>query len=261
MEAKSNTSSLFSLFGLLIFISVTLLFLDKFSQLFWLRATCERAANPAKQIFFQSSRIFFKQNTDAGQDPLIIQAKIDWLTAENARLQLEIANIKLENEALKKQLNVQIPNSGSQIIAKNLGVLAGVMTVDKGQNDGVEKDMPVVATSVLVGKVESMSALSAKVSLPTRESNKIAVKILPSGDKGILSGSAEGRLILNEILQKVDLKVDQLVVTSGEKGEYPADLVIGKIKSVIKDDVAIYKRAEVAPLVDYQNLAVVFLQE
>jgi cell shape-determining protein MreC len=49
-----------------------------------------------------------------------------------------------------------------------------------------------------------------------------------------------------------------LVLTSGFESWLP-DLVVGQIKEVYDQDAAIYQKAVVLPLIDYQKLATVFI--
>jgi len=51
------------------------------------------------------------------------------------------------------------------------------------------------------------------------------------------------------------------VVTSGEDGVYPPDLLIGKIKEVEKEEAEVYQQAVLEPLVDYKRRERVFVVE
>jgi rod shape-determining protein MreC len=260
MEERTTISSSFYLFLILAILSVLLIFLDRLSWIGWLHQWTEKVANPVKQVFSQSRAIISIGQQPDNPDPVILQAKIDYLQAALAKLELDEKSIKNENEALKKQLGITGVKSENLLPAKNLSVLNGLMTIDKGQSDGVGQGAVVVSGDILIGRVTAVSAYSAKVTLPIYPNNKISVIVLPSKEKGVLRGLAEGRVILEQVLQKADLANDQIVATDGRDGVYPPDLPVGKIANVIKDDAAIYKTAEVKPLVDYSALAVVMIQ-
>jgi len=66
-------------------------------------------------------------------------------------------------------------------------------------------------------------------------------------------------LILAEVLQEIKLLKDQTVITSGEEEVFPADLIIGKINNIEKDETAVYQKAILEPLVDYKSLDNVFV--
>ena len=248
------------LFFFLLFLSFLLLILDHFSRLSWLRAGADKLSNPVKGEVNQLARVLKRRPVSADQNPVFLQAKIDYLEAQKALLEVRGKSLEEENAALKKQAGVTSPLGQKYLAAKNLGIHDGLMTIDKGEKDGVGKGMIVLSEGILVGRISATSPFSSRVSLPTKENNKIPVKILPSSEKGNLLGKAQSRLLLEDVLQKVKLENDQLIVTSGESGVYPPDLPIGKIEEIIKNDVEIYQKAEVRPLVDYQNLKIVMIR-
>ncbi len=215
--------------------------------------------NPAKAEIIELKHSLFPSH-EFLSDPVILQAKINFLQIENASLQARLDTLLEENKALKKQLNSPLNSSASLLPAKNLSVIQGIMTLNKGSQEGVKEGMVVVSDEVLVGKVISVTPYASRIELPIREGNKIKVKIVGINEKGILRGTPENRLLLEEVLQKAELQEDQVVVTAGEEGSYPPDLPIGKIENIIRDDVAVYKKAEVKPLLDYNNLKIVMVR-
>ena len=76
--------------------------------------------------------------------------------------------------------------------------------------------------------------------------------------KGVVIGK-ENRLILDKVLQKERLKAGDLLVTSGEKGIFPPHLLVGRIKTIEKDQRQVFQKVEVEPLINYNNLKTVFL--
>lgn len=248
-----------TLFFFLLLISILLLVFDRLTFLNWLKGGSEKLFNPTKEQISRNLSIFFvKKNPDL--DPIIFQAKIDHLTAENAQLQTLLDSLDEENQSLRKELNVPQKTSSGLLPAKNLSIIDGLMTLDKGLDDEVKEGQVVTSEGILVGRIVSVTPFASRVILPLKEGNKVKVKVLPSKEKGVLVGTPEGRIILDEVLQKVELEPDQVIVTTGEEGKYPADLPVGKIDEVIKDDVQIYKQAEVKPLVDYATLKVVMIR-
>lgn len=249
-----------TLFFTLSLFSLLLLLLDHLSFLGFLREGVEKIANPIKWEISQQVRVFYQQKNSSSQDRVVLQAKIDYLEQKNAKLQVELKSLTQETEAFKKQLKLVKPAQFSLLPARNLSVIEGIMILDKGEKAGVKAGLTVVSEDILVGRVIGVTPLTSQVSLPIEQQSKIKVKILPSEEKGVLEGTAEGRLILKEVLQKARLEPEELIVASGEEGKYPSDLPIGKIEKVLKDDVQIYQEAEVRPLLDYQSLKVVIIR-
>jgi rod shape-determining protein MreC len=248
MDTKTNNINSSVLFIGFCAVSVVLMFLDSKNTLAVFKSGAESIVNPIKSKISIVTRVLsFTKIKNEDIDPLILQAKIDYLASQNTLLAEEKKALQTENDALKKQLNAATPNKGKLMPAKSLSVLAGVMTIDKGVKDGIKEGMVVVTSDQLVGKINSVSMYSAKVSLPTKDGNTINVKIANLGEKGVVVGTAENRMILDKVLQKAGLKQDQIVLTSGEAGDYPQNLVVGKM-------------AELAPIEDYGKMEVVMIR-
>jgi rod shape-determining protein MreC len=248
-----------SLFFFFLLLSLIIIVLDHFILLNWLKSSTEKIFNPIKLQIFNFKQSFWS-NFSPTDDPVILSAKIDYLSVQNALLQTEIDNLLEENEALKKQINAPVKIQKNLLPARNIATLNGIMTLNKGIDDGVKEGQVVVSEGVLVGRIILVSPFSSRVQLASEENSRIKVKIVSLKEKGLLKGTPEGRILLTEVLQKADLKEGLVVASTGEEGIYPADLPIGKIERIIKDDVAIYKQAEVKPLVDYNNLKVVMVR-
>jgi len=261
MDTKTNNPNSSLLFAGLCAICALLMFLDSKNILVNLKTSSESIVNPVKaKISIFTRLLSFTKTSNQNIDPLILQAKIDYLASLNAQLVEEKKTLDQENEALKKQLKIPASVNTKLMPAKNLSVFSGIMTIDKGSKDGIKMGMVAVTDQELIGKITSVSLYSAKVTLPIFDGNKINVKVSGLSEKGVVNGTAENRLILGEILQKADLKQDQIVLTSGESGDYPQNLVVGKITNIIKDDIAIYKKAELAPIEDYSKIEVVMIR-
>ena len=83
-----------------------------------------------------------------------LQSKVDELTAENSRLTQSISEL----DRLKKLYDLDKEYSeydkvGAEVISKNSGNWFSTFTINKGSDDGIQKDCNVIAGSGLVGIV------------------------------------------------------------------------------------------------------------
>jgi rod shape-determining protein MreC len=260
MQARFKTFNSFILLFIFLAFSFIFFLVDGYFSLRGLRVAFEKLVNPLKANFHLVLLRFLPSKETALSDPIILQTKIDHLSLENSRLLARLNQLEVENEGLKKQLKIITQPEAKYLSARNIAVVEGLMTLDKGESEGVKTGMVVVSEGVLVGKVVSVTPHTSRVKLPNAEGNKIKVKVLPMAEKGMLKGTTEGRLLLEEVLQKVKLEIDQVLVTTGEEGEYPPDLPVARIEKIVSDDVAIYQKAEVKPLLDYQSLKLVMIR-
>lgn len=218
----------------------------------------EKGTNPLKGGIYRTiSNVKYQvSNIKYSREELIaLKKKVEELEREVAKLKIENSQLKIDNQAMRRLLQAPLPPEWKFLPAKTLG-LVRYLTIDQGRKDGVKKGMSAVFENVLVGRVVGVSEKSAKIMLPTDPESKIAVKV--GNVRGILVGERE-RLILDKVLQKQTLEVGSLVVTSGENEVFPANLLIGKVMAIEKEERQPFQKAEVEPLIEYNKLETVFL--
>jgi rod shape-determining protein MreC len=137
-----------------------------------------------------------------------------------------------------------------------------------GTDAGVRKDAPVVTDDGLVGTVTEVASNSAQVTLLTDQQSAVSSVVLESNAAGMVRhGTSASTLILDKVGKDQLVEEGNLVVTAGWASErfeslYPPGIPIGKVKSVGQQDVDLFKRIQIAPLVDFDSLAeVIVLRE
>jgi rod shape-determining protein MreC len=140
--------------------------------------------------------------------------------------------------------------------------------ISAGTDHGVVKYAPVTTSDGLVGLVTDVTDVSAKVTLITDQDSAVTASILESNAWGIVqAGPSASTLVLDNVDKDELVDPGNLVVTAGwttRKLEslYPPGIPIGTVESVGQQDVDLYKRIQVTPLVDFDSLSeVVVLTE
>lgn len=201
-----------------------------------------------------------------------LEGEISRLTEEVRGLavdQNQLSSCQEENEKLRKLLGAPLPAHWKFLPAKVISV-QDEMVIDQGEGEGVKEEMLVVSEDVLVGKVVVVREHSALVKLPQTSGVKIPVvvkRVIKTEEnqgekvvkaKGLLVGQYGQEIILNRVLQEEDIQRGDLVVSLGEGG-WGSDLVIGQIKDVLPKTAEIYRKARVAPFLEYKKLRIVFV--
>ena len=106
------------------------------------------------------------------------------------------------------------------------------VTIDKGTADGLSADMAVISPAGVVGRVILPSWRAAKVQLLIDRNAAAGAMIERTRAQGVVVGDGDGTLRLEYVPGTADVKVGDLVVTSGIDGIYPKGFVIGTIDSV-----------------------------
>jgi rod shape-determining protein MreC len=135
-----------------------------------------------------------------------------------------------------------------------------------GSSAGIRRNDPVVTQDGLVGLVTNVTSNGAKVTLLTDQSSAVSAIVLESGSAGLVrhGPSDSSALVLDRVGKDEFVEEGNLVITAGWRSGkleslYPRGIPVGMVKSVGQQDVDLYKRIQVAPLVNFDALAEVIV--
>jgi rod shape-determining protein MreC len=200
-----------------------------------------------------------------------LEAQLNKLTVDAVRIrELEIENSQLREQLQYKQANPDYTLVGGAILEDNNPDLARVtgqdptnlvsyIIVDQGREEGVTEGMPAVTPRGLVGRVSEVGAHWSRVLLITDLSSSVNAVIQSSRATGVVQGQIGGMLIMKFLPQGEEVKVNDLVLTSGIGGSFPKRLVIGQVVAVQKRDTDLFQEAIVKPSVDFNQLEYVLI--
>lgn len=259
MVHKDNEKYLF--IGLILF-SCLLIGLDKLNFLNWLKRPIEKASVQIRKNLKQFTHAINNQqliiSNNLSQNAIDKQ-KITNLELDNAKLKIDIINLTKENLAMKKLLGAPLPPQWKFIPAKVLSINNGIITLASGLDAGVLEKQIVIANNHLIGQVIRSTPGQARVVSLTSKDFQVRAKILMTNARGIVKASVNNIITLDEVLQEIPLGQEQIIVSSGEDGVFPADLIIGKISSIEPNPTAVYQKAIIKPLINLEDLEEVFI--
>jgi rod shape-determining protein MreC len=188
-------------------------------------------------------------------------------------LQRTNTEIRKENERLKTQLDfsqhLEQKNYPAQIIGRDPDNLYSAITINKGSRNGIRKNMPVIAIQDgnvgLVGKVVTVGIGTSMV-MPVYDMHcTISCRIQNTRDIGLVTGlgSAESPLSMKYIKKRVleELHYGDIIVTSGENGNYISDIPVGTISKITVLDYDSSLDIEMTPAVDFSRLETVVVTD
>ena len=175
----------------------------------------------------------------------------------------KIEELEHENSLLKKELGFTQENQSlemipSKIVGKEPTNSLDYIIVDKGKNEGVKEEAAVISNGSLVGQVKEVYDNSAKIVLVTSKDSKILAILQESRAQGIMKGGLSG-LILEDIVQDVNIKEGEYVITSGLDGKIPQGILIGRAGKLESSSSDLYKNVRVEQIVDFSKLEIVFI--
>jgi len=153
----------------------------------------------------------------------------------------------------------------ASVIARPPSPFRQEIVVAAGSGDGVGMNDPVVTDDGLVGLVIDVWKGGSKVRLITDQESAVSAVVSGSQAAGVVrQGATQNSLVLDRVGKDELVNENALVITAGWQtlkfeSLYPRGIQIGSVKSVGQQDVDLYKRIQLAPLVDFDSLASVIV--
>ena len=189
--------------------------------------------------------------------------KFDWVLAPMTGLSEMVENFQSyqrlyeQNQELRRELQqmkawkeaaVQLDQENAKLLALNnvrldpkLTYVTGVVRADSGSpfrqsvllnigsRDGIVDGWAATDGLGLVGRISGVGQSSARVILLTDSNSRIPVSIQPSGQRAILSGDNTSLPPIEFIESPELVRPGDRVVSSGEGGVFPADILVGRV--------------------------------
>lgn len=196
-----------------------------------------------------------------------LRAQIDRLERENAALRVaqeQVGDVDRENASLRRQLALRERLNLETLSASVIGVgpsnFERTIFIGKGRDDGVRKDMPVIASEGLAGRVISVGPSTAEVVLIIDRSTAVAGRLAANGETGILTGMGAGQIDFELFDPAAEVAVGDRVVTSGyDRGLFPPGVPVGTVIDAPAAGSRLSRHVRVQPFVDFSSLDYVLL--
>ncbi|MBU7008740.1 rod shape-determining protein MreC [Phosphitispora fastidiosa] len=192
-----------------------------------------------------------------------LQGRISSLEAENNLLrEYEYQNLRLRELLQFKDTVARDYNTVSaSVVGRNPSNWFRTITVNRGESDGLAKNMAVVTSKGLVGRVINVSADSAEVLLIIDSSSAVGSLIQINRVPGVIEGKADdsGMLKMIHLSKEAPVTAKQTVISSGLGGVFPKGLPIGTITEIELESNGLVKYATVRPFVDFNELEEVLI--
>lgn len=185
------------------------------------------------------------------------------LLANSAFLQAIIKQNKALTEAVANTKDSNFTIAIANIMGLDLS--NDLIFIDKGLEDGILENMPVISKEkVVYGKVVKSYATFSRVKLISAKENVLDVKVhnsdaLKNPVHGVVKGIGNLSIYLDLVNSESEIKEGDVLLTSALEGTFPPNLLIGNIKSVIKNDANPFQQADVQQFFDIKNIDTLFV--
>ena len=188
-----------------------------------------------------------------------LKAQIDSLTEQNNKLiQDQTEYVRLQQMYNLDQQYTEYPKIAAEIISKDPGNWYDTFVINKGSNDGIQKDMNVIADGGLVGLVEEVSSNSATVRSIIYDSSSVSAMTASTSDTCIVSGDlrliSDGKLAFSQLNTTDTVAEGEKIVTSNISDKYLRGILIGYVSEITEDSNHLTKKGYIIPVVDFQHI-------
>lgn len=219
------------------------------------------------QSWLSSRYLTIRDSLTAPRDVATLRQQNSDLQAQVAALQREIISLREKAAqadilgALLNYARTQPENRylATNVVGRDASPFLRSIWIASGSDDKVERGMPVVTESGLVGRVSDVYATMSRVQVITDPQAAVNIRLQNSRADGVTSAQPNGELRVEQINQAANVVPNELVLTSGLGGGYPPDIILGQVLSVRRRDYELFQQAVIRPAVDFENLEIVLV--
>lgn len=172
------------------------------------------------------------------------------LRAENETLRTELlihqrklqqmAALAAENVRLRQLMNASDMLQDKVLVAELIGVspnpLSHTVWINRGHNHGVYEGQPLLDAFGLMGQVIDVQSDASQVLLISDVTHALPVQVNRNGVRTIAEGTGDlNRLRLRHVSNTTDIRVGDLLVSSGLGGRFPVGYPVAEVESIVRD--------------------------
>lgn len=193
-----------------------------------------------------------------------LKSKVDDLTEENNQLRQDTYELSRLRELYQlDEKYTGYTKVGARIIEVTANNWSKAFKVDKGSDDGIKKDMNVIAGGGLVGIVTEVGKNYSIIKTIIEDNNSVSGMLIDTNETCIVEGNIEqsdsGFVKLTHFKSDITVRDGDKVVTSNISDKYLQGILIGYAKDVTPDSNNLTQSGYLVPAVDFNNLQEVLI--
>ncbi|MBN5360273.1 rod shape-determining protein MreC [Serratia ureilytica] len=177
---------------------------------------------------------------------------------------LLLGQFKQENARLRELLGSPLRQDEhkmvTQVISTGSDPYSDQVVIDKGSDNGVYEGQPVISDKGVVGQVVAVAKVTSRVLLICDASHALPIQVLRNDIRVIAAGSGcADDLQLEHLPNNTDIRVGDVLVTSGLGGRFPEGYPVAVVSSVKVDNQRAYTVIQARPTAGLQRLRYLLL--
>jgi rod shape-determining protein MreC len=182
------------------------------------------------------------------------------LRRENDALKLQIAQLQgkaAEADRLAALLNFRqshtdVPMISARVIGASAGTASQTIELDRGERDGIRRNMGVITPDGVIGKVIETYPHTSQVLLLTDKESGVGAMLADSRIQSPVGGTGEPLLSMKYVANDDEVNVGDRVITSGMDRIFPRDLPVGTIAEIKPGNP--FKQIRIKPAANLERL-------
>jgi rod shape-determining protein MreC len=179
---------------------------------------------------------------------------------ENDALKLQITQLQgkaAEADRLAALLNFRqshagVPMIAARVIGASAGAASQTIQLDRGERDGIRKNMGVITPDGVVGKVVESYPNAAQVLLLTDKESGVGAMLADSRTQSPVGGQGEPLLVMKYVPNDDTVNLGERVITSGMDRIFPRDLPVGTVAEIKSGNP--FKQIRIKPAANLERL-------
>lgn len=181
-----------------------------------------------------------------------LKAEVKSLTTEVIRLREDAAEAKRLRSELGFKAERTEKLQPARIISRDASPWFTCATIDRGRTDGIKPAMAVITYRGFIGQIVEASPTSAQVrainDVNDSSGSGVAAMVQRSRALGVCQGQQDPtKLQMTYLARDADIKIGDIIVTSGQGGIVPKGVPVGRVMKVKIEGGGFMKSAEIRP--------------
>jgi rod shape-determining protein MreC len=190
-----------------------------------------------------------------------LQEQITELRRENSALAYKNAQLEdalLENIRLRKLLEFKQKSKlhliAAEVIGQNPHGIVNGLILNEGTKRGIEESDAVLTAEGLVGKIAQVDSDHSICQILLDRNSRISAKIQRTRELGVIAWDGGTQLKMLYLANTIDVKIGDIIITSGYSQIFPENIKIGVVIDVVRDIKDLFQEVTVQPSVDFNQL-------
>lgn len=193
---------------------------------------------------YHKSKFVNSSNSITGGIYNKISAITEFINLKEENLRLIEENVQLKNQFQSSKNNTIVIRDSivsdkkfqfifAKIINNNYTKQNNFLTINKGENQGIEEDLGVINSKGIIGVIKNTSNKYATVLSILNRNSKVHVKLKNSNHIGTLewNGKNPNTVQLTDIPRQAEFKEGDTIITGGKSAIFPEGINVGTIKN------------------------------